>query len=428
MWFFNKPVYAFVFILVLVISSVILTGKLKTGFLPVLDEGSIVLDYLSPPGTSLDASDALLKRVDTIVLHHPDVATYMRRTGTNMMSSISMATGVIPPNEGDYLIQLKPGTKKKTEEVISDLRQRVTSREPALDIEFGQRIADLLGDLIGRPEPIEIRIFGDDQQKLQALALQTERVLQKVNGVADILSGIIVDGPTVSITPDPEKLAMFNITPLDFQTQLKAYGEGIPVGQVQSGEQMLNIRIRFTDFRENSVERIRNQVIFAPDGSFRPLSYFASVELSKGDPEITREDLKSNIVVTARLENRDIGSAIQEIQETIGRNLVLPPGYYIIYGGTYAQQQSSFRELLLILITAIFLVFAVLLFTFRNLKIALLVIFVSILGIGGCIWALFLTDIQLNVGSYTGIIMIVGIIAENAIFTVNQVFYLIKSH
>lgn len=420
MWFFDKPVFAVIFILLLAGSSLFLINRLNTGFLPVLDEGSIVLDYLSPPGTSLDASDAILRSVDTIVLKQPDVATYMRRTGTNMMSSISMATGVIPPNEGDYLIQLKPGTKKKTEEVISELREKVTSREPALDIEFGQRIADLLGDLIGRPEPVEIKIFGDNEDKLMALGLQTQSILEKIRGVADVRNGIIVDGPTISVVPDPVKLAQFKITPLDFQTQLSAYNEGVLAGQVQEGEQMLNIRLRFTNFRENSLDKIKNQPIFAPDGSFRPVHDFARVELSKGDPEITREDLKSNIVVTARLENRDIGSTISEIKSALERNLILPTGYYIVYGGTYAQQQASFRELLFILIAAIILVLTVLLFTFRDFRFALLVIFISILGIGGCIWALYITGIQLNVGSYTGIIMIVGIIAENAVFTVNQ--------
>ncbi len=142
--------------------------------------------------------------------------------------------------------------------------------------------------------------------------------------------------------------------------------------------------------------------------------------MSAGDPELTREDLKSNIEVTARLDNRDLGSAISEIKTVIARNVLLPPGFYIEYGGTFEQQQASFRELLLILLTAIILVFTVLLFLFRNLRIAFLIIFVSILGIGGCIWALYLTGIPLNVGSYTGIIMIVGIIAENAIFTINQ--------
>lgn len=419
-WFFDKPWFAIAFILFLSISSAFLINKLKTGFLPELDEGSIVLDYIAPAGTTLDASDAILREVDKVVLSHPDVETYMRRTGTNMISGISMASGVIPPNYGDYLIQLKPSVNRKTEDVISELRDRATSVAPALEIEFGQRIADLLGDLIGRPQPVVIKIFGDNQARLQELALKVQDNLNSVKGVADVMNGIIYDGPSVTILPDQGKLAQYKITPADFQTQLRVYNEGLPVGQVQEGEQMLTILLRNTNFENNSIDLIKNQPVFAPDGSYKPLQNFANVELSAGDPELTREDLKSNIEVTARLDNRDIGSAISEIKRVISKNVLLPPGYYIEYGGTFQQQQASFRELLLILLTAIILVFTVLLFLFQDLRLALLIIFISVLGIGGCIWALYITGIQLNVGSYTGIIMIVGIIAENAIFTVNQ--------
>lgn len=419
-WFFNKPVFAFGFILLLVISTILMIKKLETGFLPELDEGSIVLDYIAPAGTTLDASDAILREVDKVVLNHPDVETYMRRTGTNMISGISMASGVIPPNYGDYLIQLKPGVKRKTEAVISELREEAGSVAPALEIEFGQRIADLLGDLIGRPQPVVIKIFGDDQSKLQELALRVQENLNKIDGVADVMNGIIYDGPSVTIVPDQEKLAQFKITPVDFQTQLKIYNEGFQVGQIQEGEQMLTILMRNTKFKDNNIDLIKNQPVYLPDGSYKPLQYFAKVMLSQGDPELTREDLKSNIEVTARLENRDLGSAINEIRSVISKNVPLPAGFYIEYGGTYEQQQASFRELLLILLTAILLVFTVLLILFRDLRISILIIFISILGIGGCVCALYITKIPLNVGSYTGIIMIVGIIAENAIFTVNQ--------
>lgn len=427
LWFFDKPVYAIVFVLLLVISSWFLIDKLRTGFLPVLDEGSIVLDYLSPPGTSLDASDAILRNVDTILMKHPDVATYMRRTGTNMASSISMASGVIPPNEGDYLIQLKPGISKTTEEVIAEIRKEVSVREPALNIEFGQRIADLLGDLIGRPQPVEIRIYGDDLGKMREVALKTQQLLKKINGVTDIQNGIIVDGPTISIIPDQNRLAQAKLTPADFQSQIRTANEGVQAGQIQEGEQIVKIVIRLHDIRKNNLEIIKKQPIFFPDGNFRPLEYFGRVEISKGDPDITRENLKSNVVVTARLDNRDLGSAITEIKEVLDKSLLFPAGYYYVLGGNYEQQQSSFRELLFILLASILLVFAVLLFLFKNFRIALLVIFISILGIGGCIWALYVTGIQLNVGSYTGIIMIVGIIAENAIFTINQYLYSLRN-
>ncbi len=427
LWFFDKPAFALGFIVILAASAVFLIPRLNTGFLPILDEGTIVFDYLTPPGTALDASDAMMRRVDTVVLHHKDVATYMRRLGTNMSSSISMASGVIPPNEGDYLIQLKPAINRSTEDVISELRQRVSAQEPALTIEFGQRIADLLGDLIGRPEPIEIKIFGDDRAQLETLAIKAQSLLQKVKGIADLKDGIVVEGPSISIIPDEARLAQFHLNASDLQTQLQANNEGVKVGEVQSGEQMLRILLRFTDFRENYLDKILEQPIFSPDGSFRPLKYFARAELSKGFPDVTREDLKSNIVITARLENRDLGSAMNEIKTSLANDLIMPPGYYIVYGGTYAQQQSSFNELLMILLAAIVLVFTILLFLFRDLRIPLLVIFISVLGTAGCVWALYITGIQLNVGSYTGIIMIVGIIAENAIFTVNQFMVTMKS-
>ena len=337
-----------------------------------------------------------------------------------MSSSISLASGVIPPNEGDYLIQLKPGINRSTETVISELRDRVSAQEPALTIEFGQRIADLLGDLIGRPEPVEIKIFGNDKAILETLAIRAQGLLENIKGIADLKNGIVVEGPTITIIPDEDKLAQFHLSPADLQLQLKAYNEGVQVGEVQSGEQMLRILLRFSSFRENSLEKILGQPIFTPGGSFRPLKDFARVELSKGTPDITREDLKSNIVLTALLENRDLGSAIKDIKSTLEQNLMPPPGYYVVYGGTWAQQQSSFRELLMILLAATVLVFSVLLFLFRDFRISLLVIFISTLGTAGCILALYITGIQLNVGSYTGIIMIVGIIAENAIFTVNQ--------
>jgi Cu/Ag efflux pump CusA len=171
---------------------------------------------------------------------------------------------------------------------------------------------------------------------------------------------------------------------------------------------MRRILLRFTNYENNDLENLKRQLIFLPDGSTRPLSFFCDVTIIPGEVEQRREDLKSVIAVTARLDNRDLGSAIQEIKAKLKSELPLPHGYTIVYGGAYAEQQQSFTELLLILSMAILLV------------ISLLVLFISVMGICGCIIALYLVGIPLNVSSYTGIIMIVGIIAENAIFTVNQ--------
>lgn len=442
-WFFNKPAFAILFVAIVGLSAYFVAGKLDTGFLPDLDEGTIVLDYYSPSGTSLEETDRMLREVEDILIHHPEVETYSRRTG------MGMAFKTRAQNYGDYSIQLKSTRTHKTVDVIDDLRKKIASTQPSLHISFGQRISDLLGDLMSTPSPIEIKIFGDDQKKLEELAHHAEDILGKIDGIADLENGLVLAGPSIVFNPDVEKLAQFNISLTDFQTQLTAYTGGIPlginanvptlapaqlamagglqVGNIQDGEQMRRILLRFTNFKDNSLEKINKQLIFLPDGTTKPLSFFCKTEVITGETDLRREDLKSNVVLTARLNNRDLGSTIKEIQQKFQKDLALPQGYTVTYGGAYAEQQNSFKELLLILISACLLVFAVLLFLFRQWMISLLVLFISILGITGCILALYFTGIALNVSSYTGIIMIVGIIAENAIFTVNQFFANLKA-
>ena len=435
-WFFKKPAIAFLFVFLLGCSAWWASGKLETGFLPDLDEGSIVLDYFSPPGTALEETDRLCREMEKIILKHPDVETYSRRTGT------AMSFRSVQPTEGDYLIQLKKNRKKNTFEVISDLRNEIGAYVPVMDISFGQRISDLLGDLMSTSKPIEIKFFGDDYKILRELSAKAEPILQHIKGIADVNNGMITAGPSLIFIPNQEKLNQYKIALTDFQTQLSAYTGGVPlgmnanmpmpspaqaamtggiqVGQLQDGEQMRRILMRFTNYENNNLENLKRKFIFLPDGSTRPLSFFCEVKIIPGEVEQRREDLKSVIAVTARLDNRDLGSVIQEIKSKLKSELLLPHGYTIVYGGAYSEQQKSFAELLLILAMATLLVFAVLMFLFKEWLISFLILFISLMGICGCIIALYVVGIPLNVSSYTGIIMIVGIIAENAIFTVNQ--------
>ncbi len=441
-WFFNKPFFALFFIAIISFFAYSASNNLETGFLPDLDEGTIVLDYYTPSGTSLEETDKILRGVEKIILAHPEVESYSRRTGTHMGFS------VIPQNEGDYSIQLKKNHKDKTPVVIDDLRKQIEATTPALHISFGQRIADLLGDLMSTPNPIEIKIFGDNQAILEKLDHQAEEILSKIDGIADLETGLEPASPYIIFTPDQTKLAQYGISITDFQTQLTAYTEGvvlgqnanmptlspaqmgmiggIQVGQIQDGEQMRRLIMRFINFQDNSLDKINKQLIFLPDGTTKPLSFFCITHVIGGEVQLKREDLKANVTLTARLNNRDLGSAIKEIQQQFKTQLPLPPGYTVAYGGAFSEQQKSFNELLLILIGACILVFVVLLFLFRAWLITFLILFISVLGITGCILGLYVVGIPLNVSSYTGIIMIVGIIAENAIFTVNQFFYNLK--
>ena len=413
-FFIFRPYISIGIVAALVVAIILILPRLKTGFLPDMDEGAIVLDYVSPPGTSLEETDRMLKEAEKIISSEPEVEAYSRRTGTQMGFFIT------EPNSGDYLIQLKKKRDKTTNEVIEDLREKIESTQPALRIDFGQVIGDMLGDLMASVQPVEIKIFGDDQKKLEELSKQATAIIGDIPGIADPFDGIVIAGPSISIQPNYSKLAQYGITPANLQYQLQTSLEGNVVGSLFEKEQYSAIRLVYPGSRKLSIAEINNLQIFLPDGRLKPISELATVSINPGDAEIQRENLQSMGVVTSDLENRDLGSAMKEVQQNISSKLQLPVGYHIEYGGAYAEQQQSFKELLMILVAASLLVFSVILFLYKKIKVALLILLIAVLGISGSYLALWITNTPLNVGSYTGLIMIVGIIGENSIFTFLQ--------
>jgi CzcA family heavy metal efflux pump len=413
-FFIDRPLISVGFAICIAVIFVLLIPRLETGFLPEMDEGSIVLDYWSPPGTSLEETDRMLLEAEKTMAGVPEIEAYSRRTGSEMGFFIT------EPNTGDYLIQLKRDRKRTTTEVIDDIRARIERTQPALDIDFGQVIGDQLGDLMASVQPIEVKVFGNDRKKLQEISSKVAGIVTEVKGTADVFDGQIIAGPYMNIKPDESRLAQFGMTPADLQLQVQTALEGTVAGEVYDREQFTNLRLVYPGNRSRDIEGIKQMQIFLPDGKLKPVDDLATVELTEGDPEIQREDLQNMGVVTARLDNRDLGSAIEEIRSKVSSAISLPEGYTIEYGGAYAEQQQSFRELLIILFLASMLVFLVILVLFRDIKIALTILVIAILGISGCYMALFITGTPLNVGSYTGLIMIVGIIGENAIFTILQ--------
>ena len=413
-FFLRRPAVSILFILFLLISIIYILPHLETGFLPEMDEGSIVLDYKAPPGTSLEETDRILREVEKIIVKIPEVSTYSRRTGAQMGFFIT------EPNDGDYLIALKDDRKRSTVEVIDDIRKKIEATQPALEIDFGQVIGDMLGDLMASVQPIEIKIFGSDRMELNDLAKQVSGEIEKIEGVEDVFDGIIIAGPSVEVVPDQGKLSQYKITPASFQFQLQTLIEGNIIGSIQEKEQMTAIRMIYPNSTKNSLEYIKNQFVFLPDGKLKPLASLSTITLKEGVPEINRDNLKSVSIVTARLNNKDLGTAMREIQKTVESKIFLPQGYNIEYGGEYADQQKSFEELLMILILSSLLVFALMLFMFKDFRAAFSILFIAVLGTAGSLIALFITNTPLNVGSYTGLIMIVGIIGENAIFTFQQ--------
>src|SRR5258705_1794227 len=168
----HKPWLAIVLIAGMILTIVTILPKLQTGFLPEMDEGSIVLDYASPPGTSLDETDRMLRQAEKLIVQVPEVSGYSRRTGTQLGFFIT------EPNTGDYLIQLKKDRKRTTDEVIADIRKQIESTQPALRIDFGQVIGDMLGDLMTSVQPIAIKIFGNDAGTLNGLSSQVAEIIK----------------------------------------------------------------------------------------------------------------------------------------------------------------------------------------------------------------------------------------------------------
>jgi len=413
-FFIKRPIISLLYIILLIASVIFIFPRLETGFLPEMDEGSIVLDYKSPPGTSLEETDLILKQVEKIILQIPEVATYSRRTGTQMGFFIT------EPNDGDYLIQLKKNRKRTTEEVINDIRIRVEASQPALQIDFGQVIGDMLGDLMESVQPIEVKIFGSDRKELEILSEKVAALVESVPGTADVNDGKTITGPYLKVEPNAQRLAQFGISPSNFQSQVQLLMEGTVAGVVTDKDRLTDIRIIYPGNSTISISDIKRLNLFLPNGKLLPIKSLANCQLVPGDAEIQRENLQNIGLVTGRLNGRDLGSVMTDIKSRIGHQIALKQGYSITYGGAYQEQQKSFGELLMILVAAILLVFCVIMALFREYRIAMIILFVAILGISGSYIALFITGTPLNVGSYTGLIMIVGIIGENAIFTFLQ--------
>ena len=412
-FFIYKPVLSIAFVIVLIAASWFIIPALPSGFLPNMDEGSIILDFVSPPGTSLEETDKMLDVVDDILKHTPEVESFSRQIGTQNGFFIT------EPNDGDYTIQLKKNRNLTTEQVADEIRKHVEAKLPALQVDFGQIIEDMIGDLISARQPIEIKIFGDDQSTLEGLAEEVADVVDSVRGTADVFDGLTIAGPSIIFTPKNAALAQYSLTPNDLQFQMKSKIKGEVVGDILGQNQLFNIRM-FDGKLYNTLDDLKHGFIFLKNGMIKPVSEFENIRIEKGVAEIDRENLKQMFNVTARLNNRDLGSTLKDIQSSISQKIKLPTGYEIVYGGSYAEQQKAFGDLMIILILAILLVFTVILFLFRNVKVSIAIIFIAILGIAGSLLALFITGTPLNVGSYTGIIMIVGIIGENSIFTYLQ--------
>ena len=401
-------------IAVLAVLTFFIYKGLGSEFLPEFEEHGFILDYVAPPGASLDETDRMLRHIERMLKETPEVDGFSRRTG----AQLGLA-GVTEPNTGDFAVKLKDSAS--TNAVTSALRHKIESSEPALRIEFLGILSDLIGDLVSAPQPIEIRVFSEDGVALHRAAEQIAASIGKVTGVVDVFNGIVVSGPAVIFQIDPQRAALYGVTAADVNGAMTTALGGDVVSNVIEHGRTVGVRVLLGGPRPQLAD-LRALPIRAPSlNSYVRIDQLATINYESGQTEILREGLRQSISVTARLEDRDLGSAIKDIQSRLGRDLHLPAGTTIEYGGLFREQQSSFRELLIALGLAIALVFLVLVVEFHSFAHPVAIVSGAVLALSGSLAALLITGTTLNVVSMMGLIMIVGIVSKNGILMLDTV-------
>jgi len=380
-----------------------------TGFLPKADEGGFVIDYLTPAGSSLEETDRQVRAMERVIAGVPDVASYSRRTGSEL------GLFATAQNSGDILVRLKPRDQRdrSSEDIISAMRPALHEAAPLAEIEFVQLLQDMLGDLEGAPTPIEVKVFGDDPDQLEQIAGSVEQLLEKVSGVVDVV-GMQRGNPEVTWNIDPVAAARVGLTVEQVAQQMAASWLGDVPTDLRLLDRRIPVRVRLEDSFRFDPTRLPQTLIRTSDAGLVPLSSLAHTTRANGQAELLRENLRQMALVSARLEGRDLGSAVSEIQSHL-RDLKLPVGYTYEIGGQRESQQQAFRELLMVFGLAVVLVFTILIIHFRAWLPATLILLAAPLSLGGAFLPLALTGTELNVSAAMGMILLIGLVVKNGI-------------
>jgi CzcA family heavy metal efflux pump len=415
-----RPVLVLLFVLPLLGIGLLSFNNVGSGFMPAMDEGGFILDYRAAPGTSLTETDRLLQQVETIIKANPYVDTYSRRTGTQLGGGLTEA------NEGDFFVRLKSGSRPPIDAVMDDIRNKVEHQVPGLDIEFAQLMEDVIGDLTSVPQPIEIKLFSDNADELDATAHKVQAIINKIPGVVDTRDGINPAGDALEIHVDRVKAALEGMNPDSITQILGGYLSGIVTTQMQQGPKLVGVRVWIPGNQRAIVPDVGKLLIRAPDGHVFPLKRVARIVPISGQPQIKRENLKRMVAVTGRISGRSLGSVIVDIRKAMSTPGLLPKGMYYDLGGLYKQQQIAFKGLMAVFAAAVGLVFLLLLFLYERFRVALSIMAMPLLAVSGVFTGLWLAGIELNISAMMGMTMIIGIVTEVAIFYFSEYNDLIR--
>ncbi len=384
--------------------------NVASGFMPVMDEGGFILDYVSPPGTSLAETDRLLRMVEGILQATPEVDTYSRRTGAQLGGGLSEA------NIGDFFVRLKPFPRRPIDAVMEDVRTQIEQQVPGLQIQTAQLMEDLIGDLTSVPQPIEIKLFSESEETLRKIAPRVADAIRKVNGIIEVKDGIVPAGDALDIQVDRVKAALEGMDPNAITKSLDDYISGNVTTQVLHAPKLIGVRVWIPHQARATMQAIENLLLRAPDGHLFPLKRVAALTTIVGQPEIMRDDLKRMAAVTGRISGRDLGSTAAEVKRILDQPGLLPTNVPYTMGGLYEQQQIAFRSLSIILIAALVLVFLLLLFLYESFRVTIAMMLTTLFAIAGVYIGLWVTQTEFNITSRMGMTMIVGIVTEIAIF------------
>jgi CzcA family heavy metal efflux pump len=393
-----------------------------SGFIPKIDEGGFILDYIAPPGMSLTETDRLIRQIEGVIRATPDIDTYSRRTG------VQLGGGLTEPNTGDFFIRLKRKDRRPIEEVMNEVRGKVEDSVPGVEIETAQLMEDLIGDLTAVPQPIEVKLYSDDDALLQKTGPQVADLIGKVRGVTEVKSGVVIAGDGLQIDVDPVRAELEGADAGEVSKQLQTLLSGNVATQIQTGATLADVRVWTPLAARARVDQMGALMLKSPaDGHIFPLSRVADLHVVTGQAEIGRENMRRMDAVTARVVGRDTGSTAQEVQRAVGKPGVLPAGVSFEMGGLYAEQQSAFRGMALVFAAAVAAVFVLLLVIYESFRTAFTILLMPLAAASAVAIGLWLTGVELNIMALMGTTMILGIATEVAIFYFTEYETLIEA-
>jgi CzcA family heavy metal efflux pump len=394
-----------------IIAGILAYRLVPTGFLPEIDEGAFVLDYFSPGGSALAETDRQVHIVEQILYPGtPEVAGLSRRTGAEL------GLFATEQNRGDMVVRLTPegDRKRSSQEVINDVRTRIASAVPRLRVEFVQILSDVINDLAGAARPVEIRLFGSDLNVLEAYAKRVEPKLSKVEGVEDFFSGVVDPSPELLMHINSAEANRVGLTPEQVSGSVNGALLGVMAGQVRLQDRSIAVRVRAPDAIRNDALQLGALPVMIPASrTAAPLSAMATFEPSDTKSAYTRENQQQVITMTSDV-TAPLGTVMAGVNEVLAANPP-PAGIRMEIGGQSAGQKEAFRSLLTVLALAIAAVIGVMVLQFRSFVEPLVVLAAAPISFVGAIGLLLVTGTPLNVSSFMGLILLVGLIVKNGI-------------